>query len=76
MQTSLQSFKSSQKVNILDGKQEKKKRKIKNCGQCDCGPSKPEETTPFVCNKKKMGFAPSKLTVNKNEESIFCASEN
>lgn len=33
MQTSLQSFKSSQKVNILDGTTEKKKRKrIKNVG--------------------------------------------
>lgn len=32
MQTSLQSFKSSQKVNILDGTTTKKKSKIKNVG--------------------------------------------
>lgn len=32
MQTSLQSFKSSQKVNILDGTTEKKISKIKNVG--------------------------------------------
>lgn len=55
MQTSLQSFKSSQKVNILDGTTGKKNQK---CGQCDCGPAKPEETTQVICNKKKMGFAP------------------
>lgn len=54
MQTSLQSFKSSQKVNILDGTTGKKKK----YGQCDCDPSKPEKTTQLICNKKKMGFAP------------------
>lgn len=37
------------------GQQGKKNQK---CGQCDCGPSKPEETTQFIRNKKKMGFAP------------------
>lgn len=63
MQTSLQSFKPSQKVNILDGtttkkKEKKNEKKDQKSGQCDGGPSKPEETTQFICNKKKMGFAP------------------
>lgn len=48
MQTSLQSFKSSQKVNILDGTTREKEKN----GQCDCDPSKPEKTTQFICNKK------------------------
>lgn len=43
-------------------KKPKKKELMQNCGQCDRGPSKPEETTQFVCNKKEMGFAPKKLT--------------
>lgn len=39
-------------------KKKQKKELMQNCGQCDRGPSKPEETTQFVCNKKEMGFAP------------------
>lgn len=58
MQTSLQSFKSSQKVNILDGTTGKKKIKNQNCGQCDCGPAKPEETTRFYVQQKDGIFAP------------------
>lgn len=55
MQTSLQSFKSSQKVNILDGTTGKK---IKNqkCVQCDCGPAKPEETTQVYLQQKEDGI--------------------
>jgi len=49
---------------------------MKKRGHCDRGPSKPEETIRFVCNRKEMGFAPLKLTVNKNEENILCASAN
>lgn len=59
MQTSLQSFKSSQKVNILDGTTGKKKiESMQKGGQCDCDLSKPEETIQLICNKKEMGFAP------------------
>lgn len=38
--------------------QQKKNESMQKCGQWDCGPSKPEETIQFVCNKKEMGFAP------------------
>lgn len=51
MQTSLQSFKSSQKVNILDGTTEKNEQ-MQKCGQFDCGPSKLEQTIQLICNKK------------------------
>lgn len=47
----------------------------KKYGQCDCDPSKPEKTTQFICNKKD-GICTLKLTANKNEKNIFCASEN
>lgn len=38
--------------------QQKKNESMQKRGQWDCGPSKPEETIQFICNKKEMGFAP------------------
>lgn len=52
MQTSLQSFKSSQKVNILDGTTETIHESMQKCGQCDRGPSKPEETILFATKRR------------------------
>lgn len=55
MQTSLQSFKSSQKVNILDGTTGKKKLKIKIVGSVTVALQSQRKPLGFMCNKK-MGF--------------------
>lgn len=56
MQTSLQSFKSSQKVNTLDGTIGKKISKIKNVGSVTVALQSQRKPLGFMCNQKKMGF--------------------